>query len=131
MGRDNSSSWCLENVKSRKVFINKRHNAIDNGGTRFFVSNAFFNSTLLFLNFLMIWASKCCLSANIEYRYHLTMELFEISSFVSVSTSGSIDLWWMWSIFHSFSLILFSFSLLLIIQSHNFIKRHKMLIVRC
>ena len=59
-----------------------------------------FNSVSVLFNFWMNWASNVPWELFITYRYHFTLTPLGFSIFVLMSTSGSIYVFSMWSIFH-------------------------------
>ena len=67
--------------------------------TRFFISNAFFNSTSVLLNFLMNWASNVAYVLLNTFKHHHTETLI-FTIFVAMSGPRSIYVVSVWSIFH-------------------------------
>ena len=67
---------------------------------RFLLPTPFFNSILVLLNSLMNWPLNVALVLLGTWGYYVTVRLFGFSLFISMSTSGFIYVWWMWSVFH-------------------------------
>ena len=67
---------------------------------RFLLATPFFNSVLVLLNSLMNWLLNVALVLLGKWGYYVTVRLFGFSLFISMSTSGFIYVWCMWSVFH-------------------------------